>query len=73
MSHYEKLAVVILRVIGCCVAVLGLIGVGYGIALNLLTHETAGYIFYSSLVYLLVGFVLFALSKPLAALIARRL
>lgn len=43
MSHYEKLAVVILRVIGCCVAVFGLIGIGYGIVLNLLKHETAGY------------------------------
>jgi hypothetical protein len=73
MSHYEKLAVVIFRVIACCAAVFGLIGVGYAIALNLVTQETVGYILYPSLVYLVVGFVLFALSKPLAALIARRL
>ena len=73
MNHYEKLARIILRIIGCSAAVVGLIGVGYGIALNLLRHETAGYTFYTSLVYLVVGLVLFALGKPLAALIARKL
>ncbi|HEX7997606.1 MAG TPA: hypothetical protein VF528_04240 [Pyrinomonadaceae bacterium] len=73
MSHYEKVAIVALRVAGCCVAVVGLVGAVFSLVLNLLRQESAGIYFYSSLTYLLIGLVLFALSKPLAALIAGRL
>lgn len=73
MNHYQKLAIVVIRVIGCCTAIFGLIGLTYGLALNVFRHEAAGIYFYSSLGYGLSGLVLFALSKPLAALIARKL
>jgi hypothetical protein len=73
MSHYEKIAVVAMRVIACSVATFGLVGALYGLALNALKYESAGTYFYASLIYVLIGLVLFALSKPLAALIAGKL
>jgi hypothetical protein len=73
MSHYEKIAVVAIRVIGCCVVIYALIGVVYSFVGYIITREPYNIYFYSSITYVIVGAVLFALSKPLAALIARRL
>lgn len=73
MSHYEKIAIVALRIIGCCLAVIGLTCLIYSLSLNVFKHEAVGAYFYSSLIYLLIGLVLYALSRPLAALIARKL
>jgi hypothetical protein len=72
MSHYEKIAVVIIRAAGCCVAVYSLIGIPYNLLGLLLYHRDtviAGMV--SSFTYLIVGVVLFALSKPLASLIVK--
>lgn len=74
MSHYEKLAVVILRVVGCCMFVYALFGVAYVFVSKFLFEEASlGIYLVGSITYLIVGSTLFALSKPLAALIARRL
>jgi hypothetical protein len=74
MSHYQKIAVVIIRAVGCCVAVYSLIGILYNLSSLLVYHRDtviAGVV--SSFTYLIVGVALFALSKPLASLIARGL
>jgi predicted MFS family arabinose efflux permease len=74
MSHYEKLAIIVIRVIGCCTTVYALIGMVYNMIRFLPMHDEARIsALYSSLTYAIVGVVLFALSKPLAALIAGRL
>lgn len=74
MSHYEKLAVVIIRVIGCCVSVYAIIGMLYSVLIFRFAHtEYAVVGIYSSFTYAIVGAVLFALSKPLASFIARQL
>jgi hypothetical protein len=77
MNHYEKLAVVIFRVLGCSVLFLGLFGVASTVIGMLKSGETyaafyAVY-FYTYGAYGLAGLALFALSKPLAVLIAREL
>ena len=68
MSHYQRLAIVAIRVIACCVSVFGLLGMAYGLVIHRFDPESSGVYFYSCLVQLLVGIVLFVLSKPLAAL-----
>jgi len=68
MSHYQKLAIVAIRVIAFCVSVFGLLGMAYGLVLLRFEPDASGVYFYSSLVYLLAGIALFLLSKPLAAL-----
>lgn len=74
MSHYEKLAVVIIRVIGCCVSIYAMIGMVYNaLAFRFAHAEYAIVGIYSSFTYALVGVALFALSRPLAAFIARQL
>jgi uncharacterized membrane protein len=74
MSHYEKLAIVIVRVIGCCVAIYALLGVAFAFVHKILFNDSSFWLYLAaSITYLIVGLVLFALSKPLAALIARRL
>ena len=73
MSHYQKIAIVALRVVACCVSVFGLLGTAYGLVIIRFDREAAGVYFYSSLVYVLAGIVLFLLSRPLAALIAKGL
>jgi uncharacterized membrane protein YiaA len=73
MSHYEKIAMIAFRVIACCIAVFGLVGTAYGLVLNAFQNESAGIYFFASLIYVLIGLILFALSKPLATLIARHL
>ena len=74
MSHYEKIAVVIIRAIGCCVAVYSLIGIPYNL-LNLFLYHTDTVIagLFSSFTYLIVGIALFVLGKPLGALIVKGL
>jgi hypothetical protein len=73
MSHYEKIAVVIIRAMGCCVAVYSLIGIPYNlVGLLLYGHETViGLV--SSFTYLIVGIALIALGKPLGALVVKGL
>lgn len=73
MSHYEKIAIVVIRVIGCCVTIYALIAMAYSLVGYIITREPYNVYFYASITYVIVGVVLFALSKPLAALIARRL
>jgi hypothetical protein len=73
MNHYEKLAAVIIRAIGCCVSVYALIGMIYNAVRFLFFHDETGVVgIYAAFTYAIVGVVLFALSKPLAALIGRK-
>ncbi len=71
MSHYEKIAVVVIRIIACCVSVFGLLGMAYGLVIIKFDREASGIYFYSSLVYLLASIFLFGLSRPFAALAAK--
>ena len=74
MSHYEKLAIVIIRVLGCCTSIYALLGVAFAFVYQILFNDSSFWLYLAaSITYLIVGLVLFALSKPLAALIARRL
>lgn len=77
MSHYEKLAVVIFRVLGCGIAVFGLFGVGSTALMGMQSDPVlSGFYnvyFYTYGSYGLAGVALIALSKPLAALIANKL
>ena len=79
MSHYGKNAAVIFRVIGCCLIIWSLIAVGYIVIYALLISDEktprdyAASGLLSSITYTIVGVVLYALSKPLAALITRGL
>lgn len=72
MSHYEKIAFVIVRAAGCCLIVYSLIAVVYVLILALARLDRAPL---SSLLtclpYLLIGVALFALARSLAALILK--
>lgn len=79
VGHYGKNALVIFRVVGCCVIFFSLMGVLYNIAYPLLMGSdkmprgvTAANVF-SSVTYLIAGLLLYFLSKPLASLITRGL
>ena len=67
MSHYEKMSIIVIRIIACCVSVFGVLGIAYGLVVIRFDREASGVYFYSSLVYVLAGVVLFVLSRPLAA------
>lgn len=78
MSHYQKLAIVLLRSLACILLFFALCGIASGFAAVMLSGDP--YAIYCGLGYLLMyavyglaGTVLIVLSKPLAALIARKL
>ncbi len=72
MSHYEKIAVVIIRVAGCCLAIYALVAAFYSVLISFpKSVELASAGVYSSIFYLLVGVALFVLSRPLARLTVR--
>ena len=74
MSHYQKLAVLIIRMIGIGVALYALVAIAFVVVAVVLFHgqlETTGLLFLVG--YIILGIVLFVLSKPLASLIARGL
>ena len=77
MNHYEKLAIVIFRVLGCSVAVLGLFGLASTLIMGMQYDASLAAFyrvyFYTYGAYGVAGLALFALSKPLATLIATRL
>jgi hypothetical protein len=77
MNHYEKLAVVIFRVLGCGIAVFGLFGVGSTLVMQALSDESLSPFYnvyhYTYGGYGLGGVALIVLSKPLATLIAKKL
>ncbi|HKG12877.1 MAG TPA: hypothetical protein VKB12_06045 [Pyrinomonadaceae bacterium] len=79
MSHYRKIAVVILRSVGCRLVIYSLAGVLYGVGHTLLfgSRETFFVSFVtnmlSCLTYMLVGAAPFVLSRPPSHLIAGRL
>ncbi len=74
MTHYAKIAAVIIRSVGCCVVVYSLISIPY----NLLTflfypYETVIAGIASSVAYLIVGVALFTLGQPLGMLAVKGL
>ena len=77
MSHYEKLATVLLRAFSCSVILFALCGIASSAVFAVISKE----LFVFSGVYYIVtygaygvaGLALLAGSKPLATLIARRL
>jgi hypothetical protein len=72
VSHYEKIAVVIIRSAGCCLATFALVAVFYNVLVTFpksIELATAGV--YSSAFFFIVGIALFVLGKPLAHLAAR--
>ena len=72
MSHYEKIAVVIIRSAGCCLAVYALVTTFYSILISFpKSIELASAGVYSSAFFFIVGLALFVLGKPLARLAAR--
>ncbi len=71
MNHYEKLTVIILRIVGLISAIHALVLPLVSLIYYPLQVVLEGS--YSSLIYLAQGVALFLLSKPLAALIARKL
>ena len=78
MNHYEKLSVVLLRGLACSFGVFALCGIASAFASRAFSNDL--YALYSGAYYFLTyagygvgGIVLFALSKPLATLIASRL
>jgi hypothetical protein len=73
VNHYQKLAVVIIRVIGSCLIIYALVEMAYAFINALIMRQSFGLYFLAGLAYVIVGLVLLALSKPLASLIARTL
>ena len=76
MSHYQKLAVIIIRMIAVGVTLSALVGMALAVLVAVFAPfhglvEMTGLLFL--VVYVILGLVLFALSKPLASLIARGL
>ena len=74
MSHYQKLAVIIIRMIAVGVTLYALVAMAFIVLAAVLLHgvfETVGLLFL--VIGIILGIVLFALSKPLASLIARGL
>lgn len=72
MSHYEKIAVVIIRAAGCCLVIYALVAAFYSILISFpKSVEVASAGVYSSVFYLLVSVALFVLGKPLARLTGR--
>ena len=76
LSHYEKLGVLVLRLVAVVAAGLGLLGLAYhslvsaaGSALSAEAQER----FAGSIWYLGGGILLFVLSRPLGRLLGRRL
>ena len=74
MGHYEKITVITFRVISCCVSFYALMSMTYN-ALSLWIFHVDAFLLgiYAGFAYAIVGTILFALSKPLAALITRSL
>ena len=72
MSHYEIIAVVIIRAAGCCLAIYALAAAFYSILISFpRSVEVASAGVYSSVFHLLVGIALLVLGKPLARLTVR--
>lgn len=74
MSDYQKLAVIIIRMIAVGVTLSALVAMAFIVLAAVLLHgvfETVGLLFL--VIGIILGIVLFALSKPLASLIARGL
>jgi hypothetical protein len=73
MSHYQKLAVIVIRLIAVGVTLPALVGMALAVLVTVFSPlhghiETTGLLFL--FLYAILGSVLFALSKPLASLIA---
>jgi hypothetical protein len=79
VTHYQKIAVVILRSVGCYLLVYSVSGVFSGVAHAVLleSKETSLIPFMTNLLscltYFIAGAILYVLSRPLAYLIAGRL
>ena len=72
MSHYEKIAAVIIRAAGCCLATFALVAAFYTVLVTFpKSIELASAGVYSSAFFFIVGIALFVLGKPLARLAAR--
>ena len=76
MSHYQKLATMLVRGAGIAALALGLLGLIYGAVLHArgvsLTAEQAER-FGASVWYVVIGLLLFLLGRPLGRLIGRGL
>jgi len=78
MSHHQKIALVILRSVGCCAAFYALAGILYAVVCFILFggKDSSPVPFMTgllwSLLLMLTGAALFALSRPLAYLVAGR-
>ena len=78
MNHYQKLAVVILRSVGCCIVIYSAALLFYAAAhLILLENKETGPVWLATnllcfIMYFLAGALLYVLSRPLAYLIAGR-
>ena len=74
MTHYAKIAAVIIRAVGCCVVVYSLISIPYNIlTLLFYSYETVMASLASSVAYLIVGVALFTLGQPLGVLAVKGL
>ena len=74
IGQYEKLAIVAFRFVGICFVVMGLIWGTYAL-LFLLPGSYSSFVSYfvPTLLYVIMGFLLFVLSTSLAALTIRNL
>jgi len=76
MSHYQKMATVLVRCAGVIALILGILGLLYGAALRLrgtpLTPDQAER-FGGSVWYILLGLVLLLAGRPLGRLLGRGL
>jgi len=78
MNHYQKIAVVILRAVGCCAMFYAVAGILYGVVCFVLLggKDTSPVPFVTGLLWWLslmfTGAALLVLSRPLAYLIAGR-
>ena len=66
MSHYEKIAVVIIRVVGCFIAIYAVASAFYAVVVTLPSAAMNVCVF-----YLLLGIAVLALSRSLARLAVR--
>ena len=79
MNHYQKIAVVIFRVSGCCIVIYGVAWVFYSVAHNLLLEDRGTSLVSTvtnllwCITFMLAGAIMYVLSRPLAYLVARKL
>ena len=77
MNHYTKLSIIVFRIIGTLLTLLGFMGLVYWVLNSLLlgstSDPTSGSRGLSSIIFILVGIIIYYLGKPISRAIGKDL